>query len=213
MKVSIDVWGTLIKASPTFTQKKVELVKKYFPSLIDSDEFILKSFKDTKNIYNDIIENSGGYQPCISSIFTYLFSKLQSGYNKVSFVKEFIDEYQNLTITDGPVLYSEETTIYLEQLSKKADLVISSNTMLIDGNSLLDCLSRLGVAKFFKDAAFSDQMQVAKPHWMMYMGSNYHIGDNTLTDGIGATNAGSISIIINSNDKTIKDAYNFIIQG
>ena len=211
MKVSIDCWGTLIKRSPTFTKKKVELVKKYLP-YIDNDKHILKCFSDTKNTFNDIIENSGGYQPCISSIFTYLFSKLQTGYSKVSFIKEFIDEYQKLTITDGPVLFSEETTLYLEKFSKEADLVISSNTMLIDGNSLLDCLSRLGVAKFFKDAAFSDQMQVAKPHWLMYMGSNYHIGDNTLTDGKGAIEAGSKSIIINSNDKTIKDAYNLIIQ-
>jgi FMN phosphatase YigB (HAD superfamily) len=212
MKVSIDCWGTLIKASPTFKLKKVELVKKYFPSLTN-DEFILKCFSDTKKTFNDIIENSGGCQPPIINIFTYLFTKLNGGYDNFGFVIPFIDEYQNLSITDGPVLYSEETTLFLEKLSKDADLVISSNTMLIEGVTLLDNLSRLGISKFFKEALFSDQVKAAKPSKVMYANSNYHIGDNILTDSIGAINAGSTPIIINSNEKTIKDAYNLIIQG
>jgi FMN phosphatase YigB (HAD superfamily) len=212
MKVSIDCWGTLINASPTFKQKKVELVKKYFPSLIDCDEHILMCFSSTKKVFNDIIENTGGCQPNIYCVFNYLFSKLNRGYDNFNFITKFIRDYQNLTMIDGPLLYSEETFLYLEKLSQMADLLISSNTMFIDGDSLLDCLSRLGVSKFFKNYAFSDQIGIAKPHAGMYGNSDYHIGDNTLTDGFGAKSAGSTPFIINSNDKTIKDAYNFIIQ-
>jgi FMN phosphatase YigB (HAD superfamily) len=212
MKVTIDCWGTLIKASPTFKDKKVELVKKYFPSLINSDEHILKCFSDTKRTFNDIIENSGGCQPSIFYIFNYLFTKLNDGYDNFNFITKFVRDYQDLTMVDGPHLYGEETLPYLEKLSKKADLVFCSNTMFIDGNSLIDCLSRLGVTKFFKDGVFSDQIGIAKPNANMYLCSNYHIGDNVLTDGFGAKSAGSMPIIINSNDKTIKDAYNLIIQ-
>jgi len=212
MKVSIDCWGTLIKASPTFKEKKVELVKKYFPSLFNRDEHIIKCFSDTKKTFNDIIENSGGCQPNINYIFNYLFVKLNGCYDNFNFITKFICEYQDLTMLDGPHLYSEETLPYLEKLSKEADLVFCSNTMLIDGNSLLNCLSRLGVTKFFKGGAFSDQIGIAKPHTSIYGNSNYHIGDNILTDGFGAKSAGSTPIIINSNEKTIKDAYNFIIQ-
>jgi hypothetical protein len=45
------------------------------------------------------------------------------------------------------------------------------------------------------------------------LGPHFHIGDNILTDGIGAEIAHSSPIIINSNKQTIKDAYNIIIQG
>ncbi len=44
----------------------------------------------------------------------------------------------------------------------------------------------------------------------MYGKSKYHIGDNPITDGIGAELAGSIPIIINSNSNNIRNAYNII---
>lgn len=212
MIITIDCWGTLLKASSTFKNTKVELVKEYFPSLKDNTEHIQKCFNDTKKLFNDVIENSGGCQPTIEQVFTYLFSKLNFGYYKFDFINEFIEKYQMLAFTDGPTIYSEETLEYIEKLSKNAKLVVSSNTMFICGDVLLDFLSRTGLAKFFKETLFSDQLQVAKPHKKMYYNSQFHIGDNELTDVIGANNAGSCGILINSNKKSIKDAYNFIIQ-
>jgi FMN phosphatase YigB (HAD superfamily) len=212
MIITIDCWGTLLKASPTFKKTKVALVKEYFPSLKDNDEHINKCFNDTKKLFNDIIENSGGCQPTITNVFTYLLSKLNMGYKKFEFLDEFIENYQMLAFNDGPTIYSEETLEYIEKLSKDAKLVVSSNTMFICGDVLLDFLSRTGLAKFFKETLFSDQLKVAKPHVKMYHGSQFHIGDNEITDVIGANNAGSCGILINSNTKTIKDAYNFIIQ-
>jgi FMN phosphatase YigB (HAD superfamily) len=180
--------------------------------LKDNDEHINKCFNDTKKLFNDIIENSGGCQPTVGQVFTYLFSKFNGGYHKFDFLSEFIEEYQHLAYQDGPTIYSEETLEYIEKLAKEGNLVISSNTMFIRGEVLLDMISRTGLTKFFKEALFSDQLQVAKPHKKMYHGSQFHIGDNEITDIIGANNAGSCGILINSNTKTIRDAYNFIIQ-
>jgi FMN phosphatase YigB (HAD superfamily) len=212
MIITVDCWGTLLKASPTFKSTKVKLVKEYFPSLNEKDEFIIKCFNDTKKLFNDVIENSGGCQPTVGNVFTYLFSKLNMGYQKYNFLSEFIEEYQYLASQDGPTIYSDETLEFIEKLSKDANLVISSNTMFIRGEVLLEMIAGSGLAKYFKDALFSDQLQVAKPHKAMYRGSQFHIGDNEITDVIGANNAGSTGILINSNEKTIIDAYNLIIQ-
>lgn len=219
MRISIDCWGTLIKSSPTFSQKKIELVKKYFPEFCVEgisdcfDDLIASHFLITKKVFNDVIENSGGFQPSIEYIFTYLLTQINGGYSKLNFLEDFIHDYQKLAITDHPIPYSEYTIHYIEKLSREADLIISSNTMLISGNTLITCLDRIGLIKFFQDAKFSNMMRVAKPHKSMYSDSNYHIGDNPITDGIGATHAGSTPIIINSTDLTIKDAYDVIVQG
>lgn len=211
MRVSVDCWGTILKGSPTFHQKKIELVKRYFPNI--HNDHIARCFESTKKTFNDVIENSGGSQPTIDSIFQYLLSNINDGYREFDFKNDLINEYQQLAIRNSPILYSKETLECIKNIYKKCSLIISSNTMLIGGSTLELCLERIGIAKYIDGFRFSDQTRVAKPNKYMYGGSTYHIGDNPLTDGIGAYNAGSKSIIINSTDLTIKDAYDIILQG
>lgn len=211
MRVSVDCWGTIIKGSPTFTEKKIELVKNHFPSLAHG--FILHCFSETKNTFNDIIENSGGFQPETEVIFRYLLSKLNGEYLNFGFIKlaDFINEYQHLAIMYPPIIYSDDTDDYLAKLSQHAKLILSSNTMLIKGSTLDKILYSIGIGKYFSFTGYSDMLGFAKPDKQMYVGSKWHIGDNPLTDGIGATLGGSKPIIINSTNLTIKDAYHIII--
>lgn len=209
MKISIDCWGTLLKGSPTFSAAKIELVKKYFPG--HTDRFITYCFSEAKKTFNDIIENSGGCQPSTDSIFTYLLSKLNMGYSEFPFLKDFISAYQSLALEHPPLPYSETTVPVIRCLSKKHKLIISSNTMFITGDTLQESLDN-AMAACFTAYRFSDHMRVAKPHKFMYGASDWHIGDNPVTDSVGAFSAGIKSIIINSNDKTIEDAYNIINQ-
>lgn len=211
MRVSIDCWGTILKSSPTFTQEKINLVKKYFPDIDNS--FILSCFESTKKVFNDVIENSGGMQPPIKSIFRYLLSKFNRGYSEFYFISSFINEYQKLALQSSPILYSEETITWIKKLSLDHKLLLSSNTMFIKGKTIQEILYKNGIGDYFDKFIFSDGERLAKPHIHMYLNSNYHIGDNPLTDGIGAENAGSIPIIINSTDLTIKDAYYIISKG
>lgn len=206
--ISIDLWGTLIKSSPSFVDAKVALTKQYFPG---ETEFILKCYSETKKQLNDLIEHTG-FQPSAELMFTLLFSKLSGNYSKTDFLYAFAQEYQHLAIKLTPQLYSEETLEYVTKLSKLGNLYLSSNTMLIKGRTLETILQKLGLASKFSQFYFSDQVGHSKPHKAMYGYSNWHIGDNTLTDDIGAFCVGSKPIIINSNSKTIKDAYNIIAQ-
>lgn len=207
--VSVDLWGTLIKSSPKFVDAKVALTKKYFKSL--NENYILECFKQTKNQLNNIIENTG-WQPSEEVIFKLLFTKLNSGYEDFTFIKDFIDDYQKLAIQITPSLYSQDTSKYLKLLSQENLLQLSSNTMLINGNSLEKVLEKLELIEYFDRLYFSDRVGFSKPNFIMYGNSDFHIGDNILTDGIGAEIANSIPIIINSNKQTIKDAFNIIIQ-
>ena len=208
--VSVDLWGTLIKSSPKFVDAKVALTKKYFKYL--NENYILECFKQTKNQLNNIIENTG-WQPNEEVIFKLLFTKLNSGYEDFTFLKDFINDYQNLAIEITPSLYSNDTSKYLKLLSQENFLQLSSNTMLINGNSLEKVLDKLELIEYFDRLYFSDQLGFSKPNSIMYGNSDFHIGDNILTDGIGAEIAHSSPIIINSNKQTIKDAFNIIIQG
>jgi len=211
MIVSIDCWGTLLKGSPTFNQAKIQLVKKYFNEIY-SDVSIQSAFDITKMRLNDIIENSGGIQPTSNQIFTFLFSKLMGYYTKWRYLPDFIKEYQELALTHPPVIYSSDTKQVFENISKIAHIVISSNTMFVSGETLKQVLMNMGLGKLVTTFHFSDEMGVAKPNKLMYFGSDFHIGDNYTTDLTGATLAGSKGILIHSNNKTIRDAYDIILQ-
>jgi putative hydrolase of the HAD superfamily len=208
--VSIDMWGTLVKSSPSFTEAKLELTKRFFPIY---SEFIVECYTQTKKQLNDIIEITG-FQPSDEIIFKLLFSKLNNGFSDFKFLKKFVNEYQKTALQNPPELYSEETIEYIEKLTILSlnKLIISSNTMFISGDTLRKILKIHNIYHFFRKCYFSDEMKVSKPNENMYGRSKYHIGDNALTDEVGARCANSIPIIINSNGKTIKDAYDCIIQ-
>jgi len=93
-------------------------------------------------------------------------------------------------------------------------LILSSNTVFIQGKTLKGFIQNLGIDFYFDQFNFSDELKVAKPNKLMYSNSNFHIGDNHNTDYVGAKQAGCTPILINSNFNfnTIKDAYNNIIN-
>ena len=207
--VSVDLWGTLIKSSPLFTQEMVDMTKKYFPER--SSEEILNAFSVTKTFFNQMVESTG-FQPKNQDLYYFLFSLLNGGYEQHLFYANFYQEYQQLALQFKPEVYSSETIEYLQKLSEIATLQLSSNTMFISGKTLHSTLVHHKMDQFFTKFYFSDQIKCSKPCRFMYGHSDYHIGDKTITDGTGAKQAGSTPIIINSNILTLKDAYDFIAQ-
>lgn len=205
INISMDVWGTLLKASPLFKEKKIELMKEYVGDTYPS-HYIENAFKEVKSHFDFIIERSG-YQPTLSTLWDTLFSYFNTDLlDKAG----LINEYQSLAIKYPPSLYDENTEKVIQLLSSRDILSISSNTLFIKGLTLRKILENHGVAKYFKKMYFSDEVGLSKPNKYMYEGSIIHIGDNPITDGEGARNAGCLPVIINSNNKTIKDAYNEI---
>ena len=210
MRITIDLWGTLIQGSPLFNQNKVELVKNTFGT-VDSDK-INSAFTNTKRYFNNVIENSGLHFNRID-IFSAFHFNLYGTYPSYKQLLYFINEYDKLALEYYPhVIDHENTHESLKKLSEIGELILSSNTFMLNSNTLIENLDNLYLKEYFKEFLFSDVLGHSKPHIDMFAGSNYHIGDNQITDGVGALNAGSIPIIINSNSKTLEDAYLFIIE-
>lgn len=206
LKISIDCWGTLIKSSPAFVEAKNEMIEKLFDV---SGIWIDECFRNSKQQLNNIIEITG-WQPDIILSFRLLLSKINACQVEESVLISFIQNYQMLALQNSPIMYSEETVYYVKKLQELGELYISSNTIFVKGMVLEKALEENCIHDCFSGFAFSDTMGVSKPHKDMYRGSDFHIGDNKRTDFDGALAAGSKPYIINSTQKTIADAYNFI---
>lgn len=202
MRISVDLWGTLIKSSPQFHKAKIDLVAEYFKI---GESKTIDSFSFVKKFLNSIIEREG-YQPEKSDILNFLCRNFDPAGNFEGSYQDFYEDYQELAIKYPPVPWDSDTMTCLYLLSKDHELVLSSNTLLINGDSLTKILHDNGISVFFDKMNFSDQMCCAKPNAKMYDSSEIHIGDNPITDGVGAVNAGCKSIIVNSNGISLREA-------
>ena len=212
MKIGFDLWGTLIKQNPLFTERKRDLIKKYMP--LEKVEKVEEVLKEVKLHLNNVIEYSG-WQPTQDVIEQMIASKLIIGEDDVV---RFMNEYQMLAILYPPQLFDENTLYSLIDLSKEADLYIVSNTMYLNGHTLINVLEQLGIKDLFKKFYFSDQQQCSKPS--VYINSkdkfDYFVGDSQITDRFYANKLGSKFILVNRKDinikTTIKDVHNLITK-
>jgi FMN phosphatase YigB (HAD superfamily) len=83
--------------------------------------------------------------------------------------------------------------------------------MFLTGETLKKILFDMDI-KYASFYCFSDEVGFAKPDRRMYATSSCHVGDNILTDVNGPRKFGIPTYLINSNDKTISDAVEFILQ-
>lgn len=207
--ISIDFWGTLGKSSPDFYPKKIELLQAFIST---SDMDIENGLNTTKEYLNDLIEKTG-FQPSIDVIFKYLLSNINKRLYKITEcdLTQLIKSYQELATEYSPIVFSEDTINCIHELKDNGHmLTLSCNTMLITSVPILQSLHDWGIYNDFRYTLFSDEMGYAKPNALMYNRSNYHIGDNAITDGLGARLARSQPILINSTKLTIRDAIDII---
>lgn len=217
LSVSIDCWGTLMKGNPTFSERKIEFVKNLFHKFdigCFSDSEIEKSFSSVKKKLDQVI-NITGWQPSQKQIWDMLIFEV-SGRLSVLSDNEYnvlIQSYYELALIHPPIPFCENTIEVFKSIAEIAEIKISSNTVFLPHSILLSFFIGNGIYKLVKEGEyyFSSSVNVSKPNSAMY-GKDFHIGDNQITDYQGALRAGSKPIIINSNEKTIKDAYNIIIQ-
>jgi putative hydrolase of the HAD superfamily len=208
MKIGFDLWGTLLEANPLFKERKKDLFNKHFPYL-PSVNFEGEMYS-IKTDLNRIIEDSG-WQPNDSIIHNMIATRFGTTIDKVY---HFMLDYQKLAIIYAPLLILPTTKQVLENLYKSNELHIVSNTMFIKGESLREHLNYLGIADYFSSMRFSDIEKNAKPdRKICNQKFDYFVGDNLHVDGTYAKNINAKFIQINSNDKTLYDAYNIIIKG
>lgn len=206
MRIAFDLWGTLIRANPEFRTRRVDLFQKHFP-----DEPVYEIYSDAmdtvKKQLNNIIEPTG-WMPNAKLIRTFIAASLNTDEDSVY---RFMQDYQRLAILYPPTFIDPDTPKILNWLAKDHGLYIISNTMFIEGDTLTEILKQKGVDNCFKGYAFSDNQKISKPNPAIFSYDlDYMVGDNTQTDGGFALAKNTKFIHINSNDKTLKDAYDII---
>ena len=216
--ISLDFWGTLVRANPDFKQAKISLVQEHFQSGLEPER-IAETQRAVKLHYDHLVE-AWGVQPTQATLYGDWLCRLELIPEKYPFghLAQFIDKYQAVAYQFPAVPYDENTTENLRALARDFKLVLISNTLFVSGITLRAWLQKLGWMDFFDQMIFSDEVALAKPDPRIFSLSHrhidVHIGDNPRTDAFGAQQARIAFIGVHGPyHHTLTDAYNRLKTG
>jgi len=173
--ISFDLWGTLIKSSPSYTELKYNSIKEKYqlPYSIDELKQRFVTYKKRIDCYVELY----GIHPEQQLLFAGLLYELGIQTN----VNEFIKFYNNQFQKYGELVYLNDVVDVLNDLSKTYDLIVVSNTVLTYGEQLLPKLGL--IENSIKEFRFSDVYKLSKPSNLWGCKPILHVGDNHNTDG------------------------------
>jgi putative hydrolase of the HAD superfamily len=224
---SFDLWLTLIKSNPEFKKKRALYFYKNFNSNKKSLSEVENAFRKIDLMCNSINEKTGGNidseEMYLMVIFdlngdNYLFENIE--------LKDIYTDLENIFFDYSPQIYNEYTIDVLNKLKQNQDLSMSilSNTAFIKGKTLRKLLNNINISQYFDFQIYSDEVNISKPNPEIYRRLIHeiysvrknnslkydeiiHVGDNINADFYGASNFGIQSLLINSNNYTIKYLY------
>lgn len=196
--ISFDMWGTLIKSNPEFKKARAEHVASQTTLHVDTVNEVFNEVKHDA----DLSVEKYGIQFSTISLYTKIAHKL--GYPSPYLLKEKCEE---LFLENLPILM-DDTKEVLQKLKEDGyTIVLSSNTLLIEGKTIAKALDKLGIAQYFSDMYFSDQLGLSKPNPLFFKhvqeeslslkSEITHVGDNLTTDVVGASQFGFNTYQIN----------------
>lgn len=209
MVIGFDLWGTLVKSNPLFKDAKQLLFNKHFPS-IDSKKFLEVQKRVSERL--DHLTELAGFQSTLLLRRNLIISYLDLDVNNKEVVRSmngFLQDYELLFTLFPPLVYDLNTLEVFEQLNKDGHKTrIVSNTVFIGHKPLKQIVDRYFM---YDDFTTSDIAGISKPlKGICDTEMDFFIGDNPVTDGGYAKAIGAEFFQINTNNKTIKDAYEYI---
>lgn len=220
---SFDLWLTLIKSNPDFKKLRANYFHNQFnphkKPLLEIEQ-IIRNVDVWANKTNEItgknIDSDELYSLVLSQICNgdILFSHTD--------LMEIMNEINNLLFEHLPTVYSDDTIATLTEIKSKENISLSilSNTGFIPSTILHQVLKCLDLNTFFDFQLYSDEYNMSKPNIdffkMMHQNVNnlrkseidktqiIHVGDNPIADIIGAKEYGIQSLLVNSNNTSIK---------
>lgn len=168
LKISYDIWSTLLKSNPQFKEERIKLASKFFKV---SENSVSKKLKNIKEWTDKRVEMFGMHYPR-----QFLYSMIFKASTEK--INDFINQVDDLFIKNPP--------IKMNDVIKGHDLYITSNTVLIYGDVMSTFIEEyFGIPR--ERMIFSDDINWSKPNPKIFQAHNvdlnYHIGDNIVTDG------------------------------
>jgi len=168
--VSYDFWGTLFVSNPEYKTEQAKLAAKMFNI---GAEAYLREKADKKRILDAAVESTGLHYNRLK-IYSLILNT-----SKYGIIEEFIKKSDDLFLELPPKKIND--------FAPNAESVISSNTVLIYGDTLQKVINK----EFGKTHCnFSDKIGFSKPNPEMFrfVGLKasqpmFHVGDNLRTDG------------------------------
>ena len=219
---SFDLWLTLIKSNPLFKAERAVYFHEHFNRKNKSLEEVNAIFRQVDLMCNQINEATGGN---IDSEEMYLMVISQINNDEINLrdinIHELYERMEVLLMDHMPVMYCDDTLQVLATLKQPEGTTIGllSNTGFIKGPTMRKVLNQLTIDQHLDFQFYSDEEGLSKPNIIFYERmlakvrahhpaiENHailHIGDNDWADVAGAQKAGIHSLLINSNEKTIK---------
>lgn len=214
---------TLIRSHPEFKKKRCQYFYQYYNPMHKTLSEVTSRIRYVDTMCNNMNETTG---KSISSeeMYYMILAKLNAPVD--TFVLgEVHKQMDTMFRTYPPQVFSDETPGVLEALKDRgATLSILSNTGFTKGISLKPIVESL-FPGIFTFQIYSDEIKCSKPHHWAFakvrdmVHERYyldkftlpapseiiHVGDNSDADFQGARQFGFDAMVINSNDKLIKD--------
>ncbi len=215
--ISFDLWLTLIKSHPDFKLKRALFLEKEFnPNRLSLIE-VMDIVKNVDKICDRLNEISGN-KVVTELMYRRILEKL--GNNSIIINDELLTNIKlhinNVFLKYEPILLNNSIRPMLNLLKNEGySLNISSNTVFIEGEILIQTFKNLDLFDYFDFFVFSDEINASKPSYCFFEKVHknialkkteiIHIGDNYKADYQGALKYGFKAYHISNQHYTIND--------
>ena len=212
--VTFDLWDTLIidgsdepKREARGLQSKYEERRSLFWTKLKNQSSIDRSITDAAFDVHEAAFRQAWYGMSVTWKVSERLDILLAGLDRElprPVYDELVYHFETMELVVKPDLVpgAAET---IAELAGRYDLCIISDTIYTPGDGLRALLEHHGVAKYFKEFVFSDEIGRSKPHLDCFrsaaekLGSNFsnmlHVGDRDAKDIFGAHAAGMKAIL------------------
>lgn len=175
LKISFDVWGTLIESNPEFKDVQSRKFEEMFNV---SKDIFTSEIKSSKKYYDSFVEYHGLHIPR-EFIYHRAFPSLS-----LSDISEFIKVSDKLFREYPPYVKDGLDLELVHSLVRYQQVYVTSNTVMIYSNPLKYIVQDVAFVNT-SNMIFSDMVGYSKPSKLIFRDDlDYHVGDNHITDGI-----------------------------
>ena len=193
---SFDLWNTLFRSNPEFKKQRLDILTELFETN-DSDENIQKCYQvyiASDSAIEKIADATGkhfGFEERLR-MMSYCYRQLSE--QEISTCKQKIEL---AFLTNPPILINPHTEHIIQSLRYNGcGIAVCSNTGMIDGSVMRRVLEYHKLMPLIDVSIFSNEVGFAKPHKTIFNclkafcvnAEIFHVGDNLLTDYLGAIN-------------------------